>query len=231
MANPPRKPQAWLALLLFVPVTSIGTFVNLHLAPGAIGWTVFGLGQIWVLVLPLLWLLWVEQGKPRVQLSGRGIGFGILSGLLIFGAILAAYWLIGTHWLDPAEIQAKVQQIGRLNPSTYLLSSIYWSLFNSLAEEYSWRWFVYRQFEALLPRTPAIVLSALAFTLHHIIGLAAYAEWRVVLLGSVGVFIGGALWSWSYQAYRSIWPSYISHSLADIALAIVGWQLLFAQAA
>ena len=30
-----------------------------------------------------------------------------------------------------------------------------------------------------------------------------------------------------YLTYRSIWSCYVSHILADLAIAIVGWQLLF----
>jgi membrane protease YdiL (CAAX protease family) len=74
----------------------------------------------------------------------------------------------------------------------------------------------------------AVILSALFFTTHHIIGLAAYFDWRATALCSLGVFIAGVVWSWCYLTYRSIWPGYISHVFADIAIFLVGCQLLFA---
>lgn len=105
---------------------------------------------------------------------------------------------------------------------------MYFTFINALIEEYIWRWFVYKKCEVLVSGTKAVLLAAMLFTLHHIIALAAYtADWGVVILGSVGVFIAGAVWSWCYLTYRTLWSSYISHILADLAIAIVGWHLLF----
>lgn len=102
-----------------------------------------------------------------------------------------------------------------------------WTFFNSLLEELIWRWFVYRKCEILVPGLQAVVLSALFFTIHHTFGLAAYFDWRVTVLGSLGVFFAAAVWSWCYLTYRSIWTGYISHIFADIAIFIIGWQLIF----
>ena len=44
---------------------------------------------------------------------------------------------------------------------------------------------------------------------------------------TLGVFLGGCAWSWLYLRYRSIWPGYISHIIADIAVFGVGWMILF----
>jgi len=76
-------------------------------------------------------------------------------------------------------------------------------------EEYVWRWFVFRKFEVLLGGQLAVPAAALAFTAHHVIVLAAQFDWADRPLGSCGVFIGGAAWSWLYLRYRSIWPGYV----------------------
>jgi hypothetical protein len=47
------------------------------------------------------------------------------------------------------------------------------------------------------------------------------------VLGSCGVFLGGAAWSWLYLRYRSIWPGYVSHAIADAAIFIIGYRLIF----
>ena len=69
--------------------------------------------------------------------------------------------------------------------------------------------------------------AALAFTAHHVIVLAAQFNWPISVLGSVGVFIGGAAWNWLYLRYRSIWPGYVSHALVDAAIFIIGYRLIF----
>jgi hypothetical protein len=73
----------------------------------------------------------------------------------------------------------------------------------------------------------AIVASAFFFTLHHIVALATQADWRVTTIASAGVFIGGAVWSSLYLRYRSIWPGYLSHALADVPIFVIGWCLIF----
>ena len=69
--------------------------------------------------------------------------------------------------------------------------------------------------------------SAIGFTAHHVIALAAQFNWIVTVFASMGVFIGGATWSWLYKRYRSVWPGYVSHAIADIPIFVIGWQLIF----
>jgi len=105
---------------------------------------------------------------------------------------------------------------------------IYRTLVNSLIEEYVYRWFVLRQCEALLPPAAAVIASAAVFTIHHVIALNQYLEPGFTALASAGVFAGGIVWATLYHRYRSIWPGWISHVLADIAVFGLGWWLLFA---
>ena len=223
------RQKAFLALLLSVPAASIGVATVLYIAPGAVGQILSLLCYIWLGVMSLSWFIWVDGGKIHLQLpKRRELLVGTLLGLLMFGLILGAYWFLGQHWIFLAEIRHKAQQIGISNLNIYLIGSIYSVLFNSLFEEFVWRGFVFNKCRILIPGQGAIWLSAIFFTLHHTLGLIFYInDWRIVVLGSLSVLIAGAIWSWSYLTTRSIWPNYISHALADLALAIIGWQLLF----
>ncbi len=86
-----------------------------------------------------------------------------------------------------------------------------------------------REFENLAGSLRAVFLSALAFTLHHVIALRVYLGWEGVVPAAAGVFTGGILWSACYVRYRSIWPGYISHAIVDIAVFGVGFHLIFLQ--
>ncbi len=98
-----------------------------------------------------------------------------------------------------------------------------------MLEEYVWRWFVYRKFEVLLPRTLAVVAAALAFTLHHVFAVGINFGWdgRITALASLGVCVGGLTWSVLYLWYGSIWPGWISHAWADVGVFAVGYLILF----
>ena len=117
--------------------------------------------------------------------------------------------------------------MGLATPAAYLSGAASWTLVNSLMEEYVYRWFVLAQCEKLMTRWPAIFMSAAVFTAHHVIAVSQYLEPGFAFLASAGVFVGGAVWSWLYFRYRSIWPGWVSHVLADVAVFAVGWVLLF----
>jgi membrane protease YdiL (CAAX protease family) len=112
-------------------------------------------------------------------------------------------------------------------PRAYLLGALGWIFVNSAMEEYVYRWFVFSQCERLMPRFAAILASAAVFTTHHVIALSTYLNPTLTAFASVGVFGGGVLWAALYSRYRSIWPGWISHIIADIAIFAVGWEILF----
>ena len=54
--TPPRK-TALVALLLLVPVPSIATWFGLIGFEGPVGQTVYSAGKVWIVALPLVWLI------------------------------------------------------------------------------------------------------------------------------------------------------------------------------
>jgi hypothetical protein len=223
-----HRSRALIALLLSVPFTSIGATMSLLIAPGAIGQTILVICQIWLLFLPIAWLLWVER-KPLKFPKFRKYDWitGIAIGLIMFCITLTIYWLFLRHWLNIADARNALQRIGNINKLSFQLGGIYFLLINSLIEEYFWRWFIYSRCEELVTGKTAVFLAALFFTLHHVICLAAFTDWRVVVVGSLAVFGAGVVWSEYYRRYRSIWSNYFSHAIADLAIHIVAWQVFF----
>lgn len=226
----PQK-QAILALLLIAPIFAIGTTLSLIIAPGPIGTLGFAVAYLFFIALPTLWTIKIDQDfikLPKITSQGWSIGF-ILGGLMA-AIILAAYFLIGQHWVNLTTIRTAIQPTGGTNPITFWLGVFYFTFINAFIEEAIWRGFIYRKCVTALPGANAIPLSALLFTIHHTIGIAAITQdWRITIAGSIGVFAAGVIWSTCYQQTRSLWPCYISHVLADIAIAIVNWHLLFGQ--
>ncbi len=223
-----RRQAVW-ALLLLVPVPSFGTWMAMVQAEGTTaGQIIFGAAKLWVVLLPLGWLVMVEKRRPAIpRPSARGMPAAVLAGVVIVAVIAAAYWLLGPRWIDAALVRERAIKIGLGHPAVYLLGALYWCTINSLLEEYVWRWFVATRCERLMPRGAAVIAAGLFFTFHHIIGLDAYFDWRVTALGSLGVFIGGATWSWLYLRYRNIYAAYVSHVFADVVIFGIGWFLLF----
>jgi membrane protease YdiL (CAAX protease family) len=218
-----------LALCLLLPAPSLGTAAALIWWPGTpLGTGLFVFAKLWTLLLPAVWVVRVDR-QPLVwpRLPRRGLGAGLASGLLIAAIVWAAY--LGARALgvlDGALVAERAARTGLAHPAMYLVGAIYWITLNSLLEEYVWRWFVFRKSEVLIGPTGAVVAAALAFTVHHVIALAAQVPLPLALLASAGVFTGGATWSWLYRRYQSIWPGYVSHAIVDVAVFAIGYRLI-----
>jgi len=224
----PNRRRALIALLLLAPIPSLGVIMAMVVAPGPVGKSIFTVAKIWLLVFPAAWYLLVEKGRPSWSPPRHGgLGTGAVSGVVVGGAIVAGAWLFGVQHMDLAPLRTEVQKMGLNSALPYLAAAAGWTFVNSLMEEYVYRWFVFRQCEALIKGWAAVIASAAIFTAHHVIAVSQYLDPLLTVLASAGVFAGGAAWSWLYMRYRSIWPGWISHVLADIAVFGVGWFLLF----
>lgn len=222
----PRRP--WLALGLTVAMPTIGTVAAFGLWPGPVGSGVYGAVKLWAMTLPLWWTVWIDGQRWSWSPARRG-GFGLafVLGLLMGGAVWLAYWIAGDALIDPHTLRAVVEPSGLLDKRTFLAGAVFWVTVNSVLEEYLFRWFMFRQFAARLPRPAAIAASAAAFTVHHTVVLAIQFGAGVAILGTIGCFAGAAIWSWLYVRHESIWPCWLSHALVDVAIFALAWKLLF----
>jgi membrane protease YdiL (CAAX protease family) len=218
-----------IVLLLLVPAPSLGVFAGMICWPDEnFGKILFSLSKLWAFSLPLVWHLLVDRERLSLSPPARGgFGMGILTGCAISGVILGAYLFIGPFLLDESTMRRELSVIGLDNPFLYIGAALYWILINSVLEEYLWRWFVFSKCAILAGPKAGILLSALFFTLHHYFALGVYLDRLAALLCSLGVFVGGVIWSWLYARYQSIWPAYVSHAIVDLAIFGIGAYILF----
>lgn len=228
--------RALLALLLLVPIASVGEGLALWIWPGtALALAVYWACKLWIAAFPAAWTRWIERERWSWSPAKQG-GFGaaIALGLLMAAVMVGAYAVVlSTGSIDVAKMQALAAKNHLTNIWVYLFFALVISSLNALMEEYVWRWFVFRQCERVLPMWRgwlAVLIAAGLFTVHHTSALLAYFDWRIALLGSVGVFAAGVIWSAMYRNYRSIWPPFVCHIFADFAMFGIGWHLLFAHA-
>ncbi len=223
-----NRRRALLALLLLAPVPSLGVIMAMMVAPGPIGKTFFTIAKLWLLVFPAAWYLLVEKGGPSWSPPRQGgLAVGAASGVVLAGLIVLGAWLFGVQDMNLTPLRAEVREMGLNTLIPYLAGAAGWTFVNSLMEEYVYRWFIFRQCESLVKGSAAVLASAAIFTAHHVIAVSQYLDPLFTILASAGVFAGGLVWSWLYLRYRSIWPCWVSHVLADIAVFGVGWWLLF----
>jgi len=228
-ATLPEKRRALLAILLLVPAPSVGVLAAMWLWAGPVGQAIWSASKLYLALFPLGWHRLVER-QPIAWSPPRhgGWGMGAATGLGIALALGLGWWCLGSRWVDLEAARKVLVEAGLGSAGLYLGACFYWITINSLIEEYVWRWFVFEKLEIATGSGRFAVLgSGLFFSLHHGLATASFLAWPLALGAALGCFIGGALWSWLYLRYRSIWPAYLSHAIVDVAVFAIGWHILF----
>ena len=218
-----------LVLLFILPAPMLGVVCSFYLPSWNginVGGGIWLLAKVWLIVLPLLWLLCIDQQKVRWSPSSvQGIVAGIIAAIPVSIAIIATYWF-AKNMLVSAESKQLIDELGIASPVTFFMFASTMSIFNSLMEEYVWRWFVFSKFKILVGVWPAIFLSSFFFTLHHIVIMWNFGSLWLVCIGSIGLFSGGVIWAWLYNKYNSIWPGWICHVAADAVIMWIVWRII-----
>ena len=224
-----ERKLALVAILLVGLAPTVSVFISFGTDGGLISQIAYFISKIWLLVIPLVWYLKVDGGKLSISKPKHGgytmaIGLGLSMSALIFGS-----WFVLGERIDGNLLRDAVEPVGLLDVRLYIGGVIYWTVLNSLLEEYVFRWFLVVKSETLVGTgTPAILLSAFIFVIHHTFALLFFGfPWWANLLASVSLFVGGAIFSWLYMRYRSVWMPYIAHAICDIAVFGIGAIIIF----
>jgi len=226
------KRRALWALLLCAPAATLGAASALLWFPGTLGQVVYSILRAWMALLPLLWRLRVER-RPLswspVAPARRTEAVVVAAVLCIVfaGTILLVNARFGGERIDAVELRRVVESFGLTNPLRFVAFGLYLSLVNSLIEEYVWRGFVHERCAELVGARAAVPLGAALFTAHHVVVFVVELGPALGLLASFGVFLAGCIWSLARLRYRSIWPAWPSHVVADAVGLFIAWRLAF----
>ena len=232
----PRHNLTWAGVLFAIVFPSIVTWAYFYQAADAAEGTqrtVMAVMKGLQFAFPLVWALVVLRERPRLFGPRRdGLALGLAFGLLvtIAGWLLYALVLRDTPWFAAAiaPVREKIADFGVDSAAKFVALATFYAAIHSLLEEYYWRWFILGQLQKLCSLWPAIVVSALGFTAHHVLVLSTYFGWWTAptLLLSAAVAIGGAFWAWLYARTGSLYGPWLSHAVIDAGIFLVGYQML-----
>ena len=227
-ASSKQKHLALLGLLLVAIAPTVSVITGFALKAGIIAAFVFVFTKLWMFGLPALWYLKVEGGERSYSMPREGgWTISVLLGMGMIFVIAIAYFLLGDLVLRSEDLHEILEPFGLTVPWKLAIGILFWIFINSVLEEYVFRWFITSKLEQILGgKWRPILLSAGIFTLHHTIALAFFIDPLGNALASLGVFIGGVIFSWIYVQYRSIWVAWVAHALADVAIFAIAWQLI-----
>ena len=223
-----NKRRALIGLTLVGIAPTVSVLTGFGLNAGLVGSLVFIFTKLWMFGLPAFWYLKVEGGERSSSLPTNG-GWMVSTYLGIGMAIVIcmAYFLLGDLVLRAEDLAEILEPFGLTVPWKLAVGILFWIFINSVLEEYVFRWFITSKLEEVVGGTwLPIFLSAGIFTLHHTIALAFFIDPLGNALASLGVFIGGVIFSWIYVQYRSVWVVWVAHAIADVAIFAIAWHLI-----
>jgi hypothetical protein len=191
------------------------------------------IGKIVQFGFPLVWLRWVEGRWFRLaRPSIKGLALASIFGAFVVALMLTVYLagLRGSPMLAGAasEIRHKLEPFGLATPVGFLLLAAFYCVAHSLLEEYYWRWYVFGRLRDQTHPALAALISSLGFMAHHVILVYRFigGSGGAVILFSLSVAGGGAVWAWIYHRNGSLYGPWWSHGMVDAALMLIGYDLL-----
>jgi membrane protease YdiL (CAAX protease family) len=228
-----RADQAVIAVAIVLPTLVTWLYFEAFASSPAATKVAFGIGKTVQFALPLVWVLFIQRQRLRLTWPKRdGLLLGAAFGLAVGAAMLTLYYFVlgpRGFFTGPAEeVRQKVAEFGVKTVASFAVMGLFYSLAHSLLEEYYWRWFVFGQLRRQIPLWPAIAISSIGFTLHHVLVLARYFGWNspATWLFVAGIAIGGAAWAWLYNRTQSLYGPWISHLIVDAAIFWIGYDLV-----
>lgn len=238
-ANLPEKNRGdWFGVvfaLLFPSLITWLYFIWLPQSVPSLQQTAYVVGKCSQFAFPVVWIFLIKRRKNSHDISSKfnGLGLGLGTGLVILLATLLMYYglikPLGAFAGEPTEeICDKVADFDVDSATKYFFLGAFYSLVHAFLEEYYWRWFVFGELRRLITVPTAIAISSVGFMAHHVIVLANYfgflSPWTWFF--SLAVATGGIIWAWLYHRTGALLATYISHSLVDAAIFIIGFDLI-----
>lgn len=158
----------------------------------------------------------------RALVRAIGLGLGVLA------VILGGYFALGQFFDLTAITGALTSDVG-VTGDNFLFVAIYISFVNSLLEEFFFRGFLFLGLLDGAPQWFAHMLSAGLFALYHIAMMLGWGSPALILLILVALFAGGWIFNRLNETSRCIWPSWLVHLCANLAINTIGF-ILFAAA-
>lgn len=221
-----------IALVLPTFITWI-YFIQLKDAPQGLQQAVYAVVKLIQFGLPALWVLLIQRQIRKFTRPPRwSLVAGIVFGLAVATGMAALYFFV----LKPAgliegpstAVRTKVASFGVGSPLAFLMFGVFVSAIHSLLEEYYWRWFFFGQLTRACRLPLSIAISSLGFAAHHVLVLSLYFGWTSPLtwLFSLAIAIGGAFWAWLYYKSDSLAGPWLSHSVVDAAIFVIGYEMI-----
>lgn len=221
-----------LLLLMIVAPAAVGA----ALLSGRGVLVVFGLYQVGVcLLLPAVTDLGVRRWSWRRHAlhlgllgpgTARGIGLGLLLGVVAAGGVLGLYAAAHGRLLHAGDVEAALAA-WRVDPADLGGLMLFMALVSGPAEELFWRGFCAAELAPMPSRTLRLLVPSLLYGSYHAVTVPQLMRSPVLAVPVlVGVTGAGLAWAWLRERTGSVWPALLSHGAAAGAYTAIAGHLL-----
>ena len=162
--------------------------------------------------------------RQLFKLEKNKILFPLLLGVGVYGFIIGTYFLIGPYF-DLSNITVALENNIGVSKSNFIFVALYISFVNSLLEEFFFRGFAFLSLKKVSSRKIAYLFSAGAFSLYHVAIMTSWFSPMLFVLLVISLFIAGLLFNWLNEKNNTIYPSWMVHLSANLAINTIGFIL------
>ncbi len=174
---------------------------------------------------PLLYLkVWHKEpgeGKKLFTPNRKDLLLAVSLGAGVFAVIMVAYFFC-RNFIDFGAIQSALTGGIGVTADNFIFVAIYISLANSLLEEFFFRGFAFILLKKESNRLFAYLFSAVMFSLYHVGMTSGWFNIGIFLLMMIGLFAGGCIFSFLNEKCDNIYPSWLVHLCANLAINTIG---------
>ncbi len=158
--------------------------------------------------------------QKQPLLVGGALGFGVIC------LILGTYFLLFPY-LDFSAVEGQLDLRMNINESNFMIVAVYIALCNSFLEEFYFRGFLFFRLKAVSSPLFAHGASSVIFALYHVAIMVTWFDWWVFALCMLALVIGGVLFNLLDDGTESLYPSWLTHGCANVAINSIGAMLLY----
>lgn len=157
--------------------------------------------------------------RPDRRGMRAAIGLAVCVFLFLLGG-----WAVLSPWFDLSAIPDRLAGKEGITAAVFPLAALYISFCNSLLEEFFFRGFAFLTLRHTGAGAPAWWFSALAFALYHVCIMDGWFHPVLFLLLTAGLIGAGLLFDW-LDRRGSLWPAWLVHLAANLAINTIGLRL------
>lgn len=143
----------------------------------------------------------------------------------VFTIIIVAFLFVN-RYIDFTIIQEDFTSRLNISKSMFIFAGLYTIFINALIEELFFRGYIFLNMSRI-NRRMAYLFSAALFAVYHLTIFKAWFTLPILTLVLLGLFVGGLIFNYFAEKSKSILTPYIIHIAADMAVVVIGYQVLY----